>query len=388
MVVAVHSIQYTIRSEFGNAHAEPPKRSAQGPRRRPGASISGYDPSLPALFSAYNLQANEADDAAKIVTSPGRPSGPKPPPSWYGSRQGSSTNTDAQRNTSSWRHEALSLSMRKAHFEVGPPSDLIWEHDERQSQERVAPSLRHLCLQQYMISDLATLYPPKYISSLPPHIRFLLARYAAIISPLGLRASKAIWGSDRHAQGEAILVGSSRTTRWIDEEDMEEASNILFGAASSENEPNAPGDWSWDDEVDQPKAFPSIQTNVDIQEPLTSLFILHAHLPDTIFTRVPHTLIHLSLVALPSVTASLPLRLLMRSIPRLRTLDISYNHHLVRFDRIIVLPWGSRWKDMNTLGMRYCWSTEELAKRCVAAINEKRPGRWIETVVHPTYKGP
>lgn len=317
-----------------------------------------------------------------------RPSGPKPPPSWDRSRHSSRTNIDVERNTPRWRNEALSLLMREARFEEGPSNDLIWELDERQAQrQRVVPSLRHLCLQRCATSDLATLYPSKYISSLPPHIRLLLARYAAIISPLGLRASKAIWGSDGHALGEAILVGSSRTTRWINEEDMEGISNILFCGRSSESDVNVPGDWSWD-EVDQSDSLPSIQTNVDIQGPLTSLFILHIPLSDIIFSRLPHTLIHLSLVALPSTAAPPPLRLLMRSLPLLRTLDISHNHHLAQFDRIVLLPWESRWKDMNVLGMRHCWSSEELATKCVGIINSKRPGRWIKTVVYPTYQGP
>ncbi|KAF8328682.1 uncharacterized protein EI90DRAFT_3125811 [Cantharellus anzutake] len=350
-------------------------RSAQAPRRRPGAPISPYDSSLPAFLSAWDL---DSFDPAALVTGPSSelPSGPKPPPSWERHRG----NLNAHKHTPQWRKEALSLSMKEAQFEGGLLTDLIWDFDKSLAHPQRFPSLRHLCLLRFVASDLTTMYPSKYVSSLPPHIRLLIARYAAIFSPLGPRASKAVWGSDRHTLGEVILVGRSQTSRGIHWKDIEDISKTLFGDPSSGTILDTPDNWSWDDVDQSDMPFPSRRAEDD-REPLTTLITLHMSLSDAFFTYLPHTLLHLSLISLSSTT-TLPFRLLMRTLPLLHTFDISHNPDLMHFDQIAALPWQSKWKDMKMLGMRSCWASEE-AKRCLKAINGKRPGRWIEVVLYP-----
>jgi hypothetical protein len=331
------------------------------------------------------------------------PPGPKPPPSWKvklpADLQG--TSHSAPSNTPEWRQKALQLvcdtsvlADREAYSPICGSNNVV--------------SLQTKCLRTIIFNDLPSRWPTSFLSSLPAHIRQRIAFEASIWNPLSARTLAAIYGS--HDVQRVVVIGKPAgppvlpqqprgdqvaPARGVDAESTDELLGTLLERPhpASANDGDEEGDGSWDTASDDtslplPNSDPSPDSSAIV---VTSLALTHLALGEGIPSLFPHTLTHLSLVAIPLSSMSLPterhipLRLLSRTLPRLTHLDLSYNS--LDSERLINIAWDTQWREMKFVGLRACtwWSGVLKAtsgpEKIGQQMNARRPGRWIQFLV-------
>ncbi|KAJ7271886.1 hypothetical protein B0H12DRAFT_668150 [Mycena haematopus] len=229
-------------------------------------------------------------------------------------------------STATWRAEALSLIVPAiAECHKVPPLTLLC------LQILVAPSFD---------ADFA-----ETMQFIPPHLRLVLLRWAAVHRPLTNHKLRALC-SDGPVAGELIVVGPDASVH----EDQFKGPDAECRSAEWDSD-----DWP-----------PPIAMHTFI--------LLSVHLTSSIVFNLPATLTHLALV---HILNPVSLHRLPTTCPLLECLDLSYNAWLVAEkdaqERLGKLQW-SRWHHLRTLGLRGCHVPSDL----MVLVNR---GRWDDVQV-------
>ncbi|KAH7871738.1 uncharacterized protein C8R40DRAFT_528474 [Lentinula edodes] len=255
-------------------------------------------------------------------------SGPSPPKSWIKPF----TIGGDDRNSPSWRSEALSLIFHKRPSSQKFTLNIL--------------SLTQLCLAK-LLSECSS---PESIEDitpcLPAHLRLELVRYAAIHHPLSKPKLRALLSSEGHVNGELLVTGPSVSLH---------ADHFLQSKAQEREH------WDAEDQT-----TPS---------GLQCLIVLSTRLSVSTVSTFPLTITHLALINLehPISLHRLPVH-----CPSLIVLDLSYNLWLTvmssdtskSIDRI---DW-ERWTQLQVLGWKECYIPEGMLTR----LNK---GRWDDVEV-------
>lgn len=241
-------------------------------------------------------------------------SGPAPPKSWKLPQK------TRDRDSPERRTEALRIvALHMGNFPLG----------------NNVPSLSLLCL-QVVISGCVEgkEFREQIVPFIPNHLRRDLIRHCSIHSPLPAWKLDALLEPDGHVEGEIMVVGPTASPQ----------KDLLHRI------PDIPiTDWEVDDQAFQP---------------LRTLIFLTSSLATSLFLAIPPTL---TILALIDVSSPQPLHRLPKLCPLLVILDLSYNSWLKdpsvesyrSFERIDWLRWGH----LKILGLRECYTTQELLRK-------------------------
>ncbi|KAF9535258.1 hypothetical protein CPB83DRAFT_887989 [Crepidotus variabilis] len=321
------------------------------------ASSSHTIPALPIRLASTEIYSSDPAPATSTSRDAVRPpwSGPAPPKSWRPIRA-----TDSH-DTPQWRAEALRIAF-----------SLIVDGDRNIpgiQQPSPIPPLSLLCLQLILAkytSPHNSQFREEVVPYIPDHLRRGLVRHCAVHAPLPSWKLEALYEPDGHADGEILVVGPSANLKDDHFTLMSSVQQLTVAqslpVSDDGGHPVRAQDWSWEEDDHSYQA-------------LHSVILLSTFLSTSTFLSLPATLTYLALIDL---STPLPLHRLPKICPLLVILDLSFNLWLVEpesegLKSIERIDW-TRWNDLNRVGLRGCFVSDELLQR----INK---GRWDDIEV-------